>query len=112
MLCARLSIPAFAAESKGADGVVVNTSSGPVKGETEKGVFVFRGIRYAAAPVGSSDCGGWGTELRLALDFAPACPQLVDADPTENNNSVMAEDCLAVNVWTPRADDKKRPVMV
>jgi len=117
MLCARLSIPAFAAESKGADGVVVNTSSGPVKGETEKGVFVFRGIRYAAAPVGSlrfrppAPAIGW-TELRLALDFAPACPQLVDADPTENNNSVMAEDCLAVNVWTPRADDKKRPVMV
>jgi para-nitrobenzyl esterase len=117
MLCAGLSIPAFAVESKGADGVVVKTSSGPVKGETEKGVFVFRGIRYAAPPVGSLrfrppvPAIAW-MELRLALDFAPACPQLVDADPTENNNSVMAEDCLAVNVWTPGADDKKRPVMV
>jgi para-nitrobenzyl esterase len=50
--------------------------------------------------------------VRSALDFAPACPQLVEIDPTENNNSVMAEDCLAVNVWTPRADEKKRPVMV
>jgi para-nitrobenzyl esterase len=36
----------------------------------------------------------------------------VEIDPTENNNSVMAEDCLAVNVWTRRADNKKRPVMV
>jgi para-nitrobenzyl esterase len=117
MLCARLSISAFAVESKGADGVVVKTSSGPLKGEPEKAVSVFRGIRYAAPPLGSLrfrppvPAIGW-TELRLALDFAPACPQLVDADPTENNNSVMAEDCLAVNVWTPRADDKKRPVMV
>jgi para-nitrobenzyl esterase len=46
------------------------------------------------------------------VDFAPACPQLVEIDPTENNNSVMAEDCLAVNVWTPQADAKKRPVLV
>jgi para-nitrobenzyl esterase len=52
------------------------------------------------------------SEIQPALDFAPACPQLVSIDPTENNNSVMAEDCLAINVWTPRADTKKRPVMV
>jgi para-nitrobenzyl esterase len=50
--------------------------------------------------------------VRPALDFAPACPQPVETDPTENNNSVMSEDCLAVNVWTPGADNKKRPVMV
>ena len=117
VLCAVLPVRVFAVESKGADGVVVKTLSGPVKGETEKGVFVFRGIRYAAPPVGSLrfrapvPAIGW-TDLRLALDFAPACPQLVEIDPTENNNSVMAEDCLALNVWTPRADDKKRPVMV
>jgi para-nitrobenzyl esterase len=37
---------------------------------------------------------------------------MVSIDPTENNNSVMAEDCLAVNVWTPKVDAKKRPVMV
>jgi len=36
----------------------------------------------------------------------------VDIDPTENNNSVMAEDCLALNIWTPGADARKRPVMV
>jgi para-nitrobenzyl esterase len=50
--------------------------------------------------------------VRPALDFAPACPQLIHVDPVENNGSVMAEDCLAVNVWTPGADAKKRPVMV
>jgi para-nitrobenzyl esterase len=50
--------------------------------------------------------------VRSALDFDPACPQLVETDPTENNNSVMAEDCLAVNVWTPGVDNRKRPVMV
>jgi hypothetical protein len=44
---------ASSVESKGTDGAVVKTISGLVKGEIEKGVFVFRGIRYAAPPVGS-----------------------------------------------------------
>jgi para-nitrobenzyl esterase len=117
ILGAAVSIAAFGVESKGTDGVVVKTTSGPVKGEGEKGFFVFRGVRYAAPPIGPLRFrppvppGAW-TEVRSALDFAPACPQLVEIDPTENNNSVMAEDCLYVNVWTPGADDKKRPVMV
>lgn len=117
MICAVLSIAAFAVQSKGTGGVVVKTVSGPVTGESEKGVFAFRGIRYAAPPVGTLRFRppvppiAW-TEVRSALDFAPACPQLVEINPTENNNSVMSEDCLAVNVWTPGVDNKKRPVMV
>ena len=116
-LCAVFSDPISAVESKGTGGVVVKTTAGPVRGETEKGVLVFRGIRFATPPVGHLRFrppvapAPW-TDVRPALDFAPACPQLVDIDPTENNNSVMAEDCLAVNVWTPKADLKKRPVMV
>ncbi len=88
-----------------------------MQGDAEKGVLVFRGIPFATPPIGALRfrppvaSKPWA-EVRPALDFAPACPQLVDIDPTENNNSVMAEDCLAVNVWTPRADRKKRPVMV
>jgi para-nitrobenzyl esterase len=107
----------LAVTSTGKGGVVVVTSSGPVRGDSEAGVLVFRGIRFAEPPVGSLrfrppvEPKPW-TEVRSALDFAPACPQLVSIDPTENNNSVQAEDCLAVNVWTPAADTKKRPVMV
>lgn len=117
MLAILSSIPALGVVSKGAGGVVVKTSRGPVQGETEGGVLVFRGIRFAEPPVGAlrfrppMPPTPW-VDVRPALDFAPACPQLVEIDPTENNNSVMAEDCLAVNVWTPKADGKKRPVMV
>jgi para-nitrobenzyl esterase len=50
--------------------------------------------------------------VRSALDMGPACPQLIDDDPTENNEAVMAEDCLTLNVWTPRIDAGKRPVLV
>jgi para-nitrobenzyl esterase len=107
----------FAVSSTGAGGAGVNMRSGPIRGDTEDGVFVFRGVRYAEPPTGALRFHPpalpkpWTAE-RPALDFAPACPQMVDIDPTENSNSVMAEDCLAVNVWTPKADAKKRPVMV
>ncbi len=107
----------YAVESNGAGAPVVRTRRGPIRGEAEKGALVFRGIPFAAAPVGRLRFRPpmaptpW-TEVRPALDFAPACPQLVDIDPTENNNSVMAEDCLAVNVWTPKNDSLRRPVMV
>ena len=107
----------FAVVSKGTGGVVVKTSYGAVQGETENGVFVFRGIRFAQAPVGKLRFRPpvppepW-SDTRLALDFAPACPQIVEIDPTENNNSVMVEDCLAINVWTPKVDSGKLPVMV
>ena len=117
VLSAAVSVVAFAVESKGTGGLVVKTASGRVKGERENGVFVFRGIRYAAPPVGPLRFRppvlpiAW-TEVHPAMDFTPACPQLVEIDPTENNNSVMAEDCLAVNVWTPGADAKKRPALV
>lgn len=107
----------FGVVSKGTGGVVVKTSYGAVQGETENGVFVFRGIRFAQAPAGKLRFRPpvppepW-SDTRPALDFAPACPQIVEIDPTENNNSVMAEDCLAINVWTPKVDSGKLPVMV
>ncbi len=107
----------LAVTSTGAGGVVVRTAYGAVRGDAEGGVRVFRGIRFAKPPVGALrfrppiEPEPW-TSIRPALDFAPACPQLVTIDPGENNNSVQAEDCLAVNVWTPAADTKQRPVMV
>ncbi len=112
-----LATNAFAVPSSGSGGVTVQTRYGAVRGDTEGDVLVFRGVRYAAPPIGALRFRpavppqAW-TAVAPALDFAPACPQLVDADPTENNNSVMAEDCLAVNVWTPKVDAHKRPVMV
>ena len=117
MAALALGSPSLAVTSTGAGGVVVVTTSGPVRGESEGAVRVFRGIRFAQAPVGAlrfrppAEPEPW-TDVRPALDFAPACPQLVSIDLTENNNSVQSEDCLAVNVWTPAPDAKMRPVMV
>ena len=103
--------------STGTGGRVVMTAAGRVEGERERGVEVFRGIPFAEPPLGALrfrppvEHKPW-RGVRAALDFAPACPQIVTIDPSENNNSVQSEDCLTVNVWTPAADAKRRPVMV
>jgi para-nitrobenzyl esterase len=96
--------------------VRAETEQGVVAGESLGKVVAFLGIPYAAAPVGArrfkppQPPAKWaGT--KPALDMGPACPQLIDSDPTENSESVMAEDCLSLNIWTPRADAEKRPVM-
>jgi len=93
------------------------TPQGTLEGESLGNVMVFRGIPYAVPPIGNlrfqppQPPKSW-TGVRSALDMGPSCPQLIDADPTENNDQVMAEDCLSLNVWTPRLDARKRPVMV
>ena len=97
--------------------LLVVTRQGALEGEALTSVAAFRGIPYAAPPIGSlrfrapQPPAPW-TGVRSALDLGPACPQLIDADLTENNHAVMAEDCLSLNIWTPRVDARKRPVMV
>ena len=91
-------------------GPVVATTAGRVRGRSEGGLLVFKGVRYGA------DTGPrrfqpplppkpW-TDIRDALGFGPASPQRNGRDP------VSAEDCLFLNIWTPGADAARRPVMV
>ena len=45
--------------------------------------------------------------------MGPSCPQLIDDDPTENNDQVMAEDCLSAQRVDPACRiGGNRPVMV
>jgi para-nitrobenzyl esterase len=115
-----LAAAIFARGAAAEDGppvlVRAQTAQGAVEGESLGKVLAFRGIPYAAPPIGKlrfrppQPPAAW-TGVRPALDMSPACPQLIDDDPTENNEAVMSEDCLALNVWTPRIDSAKRPVM-
>jgi para-nitrobenzyl esterase len=97
--------------------VVANTTYGPVEGQKIKDIEVFRGVPFAAPPVGAlrfrppAPPASWSQPLAAKMR-TPACAQVLYYDPTENSNDVMSEDCLTLNVWTPAADSKTRPVMV
>lgn len=80
------------------------------------GAYSFKGMRYAAAPVG---------DLRWAPPAEPPCSsEVCDAGryrsmcaqvrPMSSKGKVMGqEDCLFINVWTPTLQpDAKLPVMV
>ncbi len=92
------------------------TSLGEVNGlATDEGVVAFLGIPYAKPPVGELrfappvPLDSWESPLD-AVEFGPACPQ-PEIEPDPAMNWERDEDCLTLNVWTPAADDKERPVM-
>jgi para-nitrobenzyl esterase len=107
---------AFTNVCRAVDGVVVETGSGPVEGQAEGTLQVFRAIPYAAPPTGKFRwrppvaAGTW-TKVRPAHSAGPICPQ-VQEPGTTNPLGPISEDCLTLNVWTPHADSNKRPVMV
>ena len=86
-----------------------------LEGYREDGVWTFKGIPYAAPPVGDlrwrapKPAHAW-TGVRPAYEFGRACPQKPAKDISLE---VMSEDCLSLNVWTPsRRAGAKLPVMV
>ena len=93
-----------------ADPLVVETSEGPVRGAMQGDVLVFKGIPFAAAPVGPRR---WlppapppaRSSVLDALAFGPACPQ-----PRYPGIEVTSEDCLSLNIWTP-ATSGSHPVL-
>ena len=99
------------------DAAVVHTVHGPVRGEVNDGLRVFRGIPYAAAPVGElrwkppQAPAAW-QQPRPALAFGTPCwqPRLegfYGRGPIERS-----EDCLYLNVWSRAAEGESLPVMV
>jgi para-nitrobenzyl esterase len=112
---------------------VVATASGPVQGLVEDGILAFKGIRYGAPPVGKlrfmppKPAAAW-TGVYDATDFGAPAMQIAGGSSiaattdaslqmhrvftTPSELKIMNEDCLYLNVWTPGADAKKRPVMV
>ena len=87
----------------GAQRVV--TESGAISGLRENGLDVYKGIPFAAPPVGDLrwrppvHATSW-TGTRKADAFAPACMQVGVSMPGEAPPTV-SEDCLYLNIWTP-----------
>lgn len=95
--------------------VIVDTTAGKVQGLEKRGILQFRGIPYARADrfAAPQPVEPW-VGVRDATSFGLIAPQ--NPSPTEamlgGQDRPSGEDCLALNVFTPAADDGARPVMV
>ncbi|MCF0115945.1 MAG: carboxylesterase family protein [Erysipelotrichaceae bacterium] len=106
----------------------VLVKQGWLQGYTEGHVKIFKGIPYAAPPVGErrfkhpEEPGKW-RGVRKAINYAAASIQHVMSDEEMPANvhgvpqfmmpSQYEEDCLYLNVWTPaKTEEDKLPVFI
>lgn len=97
----------------------VELDSGAIAGSTANGVLSFKGIPYAAPPVGNlrwrapQPAASW-TGARAATEYGNDCIQLPLEGDAAASGSEMSEDCLVLNVWRPAeiAPGEKLPVLV
>jgi para-nitrobenzyl esterase len=100
----------------------VTVSSGALAGRVEDGVVVFRGVPFAAPPVGPlrwrppQPPAEW-SGVRDAARFGPACLQghprgLTDVTPYGGAPEPTSEDGLTLNVWAPLHAAAPAAVMV
>ena len=101
-----------------ADTVKATIDSGTVVGVVNDEVSIFKGIPYAAPPVGSSrwrppaPVHPWASE-RQAVEYGSSCAQagIPAFTPRTSQGASVGEDCLYLNVWAP-AKAANAPVVV
>lgn len=103
---------------------VVDTQSGKLRGRTQHGVRVFRGIPFAAPPVGPmrfrppEPVAPWAG-VREAFESGPGAAQNTGRVTPSGaiggffgNPAARSEDCLTLNIFTPGPSGTPRPVLV
>jgi para-nitrobenzyl esterase len=106
-----------------AQAPIVKTNAGLVSGTEKNGIQIFKGIPFAAPPVGDlrwkapqpvtpwkdvKVCNAFGASPMQAAPVPFMCwseEYLIPATP-------IAEDCLYLNVWAPKKGAEKKAVLV
>jgi para-nitrobenzyl esterase len=99
--------------------LLARTAHGTLRGKSEAGVIAFRGVPYAAAPVGArrfappETFASWSGERDATRDgpIAPQAPSRL-RDAMGDFSAPHDENCLTLTIFTPGIDDSARPVMV
>lgn len=99
------------------DETTAQTAQGLLVGRVEQGVESFKGVRYAAAPVGPLR---WRPPVapptwdgpRDAGEVGAICIQPPSGGDPGVGPLPMSEDCLTLNVWAPQERAGPLPVMV
>jgi para-nitrobenzyl esterase len=106
------------AVSSSQETALVTTNKGPVQGLKTDGIYTYKGIPYAKAPVGDlrfappQDKEPW-TEVLDCTRYGPIVTQRFTI-PTILENNEQSEGGLVLNIWTPSApkSSDKLPVYV
>lgn len=96
----------------------VKTENGILEGEYVSGIRSFKGVPFAAPPVGDlrwkepQPVKSW-TGVRKATKFGPRAMQRPIFSDMQFRSDGVSEDCLYLNVWTPAKSEKEKlPVLV
>jgi para-nitrobenzyl esterase len=108
-----------AARSTASDKDIVTIDTGRIEGLVSGDVRSFKGIPYAAPPVGAlrwrppQPVTPW-RDVRRATNYGADCVQKSMSSDAATTGSVVGEDCLYLNVWRPAAvkPDVALPVLV
>ena len=95
----------------------VNTEAGPLEGVRRGDVIIYKGVPFAAPPVGElrwrppQPVKPWNA-VRKADAFGPGCMQSSPPPTSPGRGGTYSEDCLYLNVWRPAEAKGPLPVMV
>ena len=96
---------------------IIETKSGKIQGIKENGLEIFKGIPYGEPPLGDLRFSppvakkNWDDVLDTTKYGFCAFQGYTQLEEIKGKLKPESEDCLTLNIWTPAADNNKRPVM-